>query len=244
MQSKKQVVLAKKSVTSASAKSALQEGRSAVLPVKQIDALESNLRDMWQHVWKKDILNECQRETHPTLASQMLEVAGALFARFLQDRRVHKLKILELMAGNCLASKIIQKKISGMYSSWKMTDIGDYSSDAEQIDAIGAIEKYGKAYDTLLMICPPPGELNYLNTHSSYGDYFACKKFIEMSESGQVRYIVIIGELGNSDASKGMYLWMLKHPQLIMEFRCTFFIGIDHQGGPVEKEVFIFSVDK
>uniref|UniRef100_A0A6C0C8K8 Uncharacterized protein n=1 Tax=viral metagenome TaxID=1070528 RepID=A0A6C0C8K8_9ZZZZ len=220
----------------------LNKNRRLALP-PNIDAMEGLIRDQWKKVYKTDILNACQEKPHPTLHRECLKVAGILLCRYLTDRNVFGLRILEIMAGNCEASKVIQGEIKAKYESWKYTDIGDYAKGCEQMDAICAVEKYGKEYNTLLMISPPPGSIDYLHVHSSYGDYFACKKFIEM-ETGEQRYIIIIGELGGSDASQGMYLYMMKHPSLILEFRCTFLIAKDHQGGPVEKEVFVFSIWK
>jgi len=220
----------------------LNRNRRTPLP-PGIDAMENYLRNVWKVVHEKDPTNNWQNKPHPTLHHELLASAGKLLYFWLNNKKISDLKILEIMAGNCRASQIIQKEITGKYKSWKMTDIGDYSTKSEQLDAVCAVEKYGKVYNTLLLICPPPGSAEHLGQQSSYGDYYACKKFIEM-ENGEQRYIFFIGELGNSDGSQGMYLYMMKHPSLILEFRHPFLITTDHLEGPVEKEVFVFSIWK
>ena len=93
------------------------------------------------------------------------------------------------------------------------------------------------------MICPPPGSIDTENfVGSCYGDYFACKKFIA-TKKGENKYIIFVGELGASDGSDGMYLYMLTHTRLKLLGRKMIQKGLDNFGGPLEKEVFLFLIN-
>jgi len=75
-----------------------------------------------------------------------------------------------------------------------------------------------------------------------YGDYFACRDFIKNID--REKYIVFIGELGASDGSEGMYLYLLEKPMLTCSSRIMIYLGKDSFGGNLEKELFIFKTKK
>jgi hypothetical protein len=54
------------------------------------------------------------------------------------------------------------------------------------------------------------------------------------------KYIIFVGELGASDGSSGMYLYMLHNTIWKLEIRETISDVPDVFGGIIEKEVFIF----
>ena len=77
-----------------------------------------------------------------------------------------------------------------------------------------------------------------------YGDYYACHDYIEQTKKGNRRYIIIIGELGASDGSEGIYKYMIEHPSLKIAYRIMLISCFDIFGGPLEKELFIFEINK
>jgi len=218
----------------------IETSRACELP-PNIDSLESEIRDKWRTTHLQDKNNTSQQLGLATLEKDISIVANIIHI-FLVKHDIGDLNILEVMAGNCSASSTIQSDIGYRVKSWIRTDIGNYSNKSIQMDSIAAVETYGDAADLLLIVSPPPGKLDSKDGISYYGDYFACKKFIEKKKESK-KYIIIVGELGASDGSEGMYLYMLEHPKLVLIARKLIREGlIDMFGGPIEKEVFLFSI--
>jgi len=127
------------------------------------------------------------------------------------------MNILELVSGNCKASSTIKNKLEEDSSvikinRWIATDIIDYAScgkngiEFEKLNTVDAVKKYGSLSNILLLISPQPGD--------SYSDYYACYDFIKQTKADEDKYIIIIGELGKSDGSHGMYDYMISNPEL------------------------------
>ena len=150
------------------------------------------------------------------------------------------------MSGNGIASYCIYYKLQKIIGKWRSTDIVNYNNEKNPrkmcdkqefsvLNCVDSVKNYGKESDILLIISPPPGEY--------YGDYFACKDFIEQTKPEQVKYIIFIGELGRGDGSLGMFKYLKKNIFLDLKLEeeiCRF----RNRFGTVIKKVYIFEVDK
>lgn len=158
-----------------------------------------------------------------------LEAAAVLFAGFIARSTITNLNILEVFAGNGIASRIFLSKITIPFTIYK-SDINKFEGSLV-CNAVDAIDATATAQlDTLLMISPPPGE--------EYGDYFCIKKWTEQPNS---KYIIFVGELGASDGSDGMYQYLTHHLIWKSIYRDLFAKSVDIFGGPVAKEIFMFA---
>lgn len=85
------------------------------------------------------------------------------------------------------------------------------------------------------MVSPPPVTEK---DEFGYADYFAIKQWTNIPST---KYIIIVGELGASDGSAGMYKYMLENEIWALKCREKVLFKIDEIfGGTIEKEVFIF----
>lgn len=156
-----------------------------------------------------------------------METASVLFGAFVEKFSITKLNILEVFAGNGVASRILLSKLKIPVTIHK-TDIEAFNG-CLTCNAEDAIDIVGDKVDTLLMISPPPGE--------EYGDYFCIKKWTEQPHA---KYLIFVGELGASDGSSGMYQYLTRHPVWKSIYREMFAGSSDIMGGPVIKEIFVF----
>ena len=192
--------------------------------------------------------NNTSQGTYESLVGRQgeyMSIVGTNIRDFFEKNDIKNLKILEVMAGNCLSSLAIKSIIGDHVSSWTRTDIGDYSKLSVQMDTIDAVKTYGDESNLLLLVSPPPGIFRPLDDKSVayYGDYFACKKFIETKKDTD-KYIIFVGELGASDGSEGMYRYLLEHPRLrLCKRKLTLPNQKDFMGGPLELELFIFLIN-
>ncbi len=234
----------------------VEQSRLCELP-EDIDERFDEFKELWK---SKIYINEPSNildSDKPFLSKDILLRAGNLLALYMNTNNITEIKVLEIMAGNGMASKymkegLIQCLNEGSEYFWKSTELQnvpelevecedgylskvnyDVDSDIEfELDANEAVVKHGTVFDTLLMISPPPG--------NGYGDYFAIKKWTELSNS---KYIVIVGELGASDGSEGMYKYMMENPIWKCKYNPMLCQAIDVFGGPIEKQLFIFAKD-
>jgi hypothetical protein len=164
-----------------------------------------------------DFNNSLYDSNRTTLHPNTLAIAAMYIKKFFLENKI-TLNILELGCGNCKASSIIKKILGDI--KWQATDIIDYKacnineiSNFDKVNTIDAVKKYGKDSNVLLLISPQPGD--------SYSDYYACYDFIDQVQKGEDKYIVIIGELGGGDGSKGMYKYMMENPNLVCVLKET-----------------------
>lgn len=159
-----------------------------------------------------------QNDGKSTLAVDTLEKAGRALRKHFGSR---KLSVLEVFAGNCTAGQIIHGYLR--VSSWLYTDIEKYKRNVEpfnQLDCVDAVRIFGPCIDTLIMISPPyPDGNTGSKINHGYGDYYACKDFIDQTDSDNKKHIVFIGELGASDGSPGVYKYLLQHKRLKLSLR-------------------------
>ena len=143
-------------------------------------AVRNKLINDWN---PEEISNSCVNSLQHTNESTLLEAdlrkAGICLADFLAQKNI-QLNVLEIMAGNRVASDIIFDCIEPHIKTWITTDIVNYPSDSKlpfyQLHTVDAVAQYGKQSNILLMISPMP----FCYDHKAkYADYYACYDFIE-----------------------------------------------------------------
>lgn len=199
-----------------------------------IDEHEKEIQTSWRK--NQEFIFPCHGEKSYS-PPDALHNAGAILKKSLPKTN----NVLEIMAGNCVASSIIKPYIN--HEKWICTDL---FAPSEKLDAIEAIEKYGEWADTLMIISPPPysqhiNENGTLIFNGGYGDYFACKKFI--ANANKEKIIVILGELGAGDGTEGIYNYLLEHPKLKLITREEYWGTVSAMTGKIIREVFIFKID-
>ncbi len=219
--------------------------REAEIPESIDDNFEA-YRESWRTTNYLETIGNTLFPNTPTLSTSSLEYAGKILSEYISDKKI-EMTFLEIMAGNGVASYLLKQsmcKHGTIICNWKATDLQNFTHhnppiDVEfDIDSVETISKYGQLYNTLFLISPPP----CLSDHIiGYGDYFAIKEWIKLSNA---QYIIIIGELGASDGSPGMYKYMLNLEGWHVSLRHMIYQGVDIVGGPVEKEIFIFEKDQ
>lgn len=181
-----------------------------------------------------------QNDGKPTLTVETLEKAGRALRKHFGTR---KLSVLEVFAGNCVAGQVVYNYLR--VSSWLYTDIEKYHRSVDpfnQLDCVDAVRLFGPRADLLLMISPPyPDEVVGSTLNHGYGDYYACKDFIDQTDSDKKKHIVFIGELGASDGSPGVYKYLLQHRRLKLSLRHLIY-KTENAFGPLEKELFVFDI--
>lgn len=202
--------------------------------------------------------NKLQGKQQSTLLPQTLELATKYLCEYFERYPLKNINVLEIMAGNCVASFYVMTAflranlIKNNQPSWLSTDICTYSSRLAnvpflELNSVDAVEKKGKDANILLLISAPPYSVSSFDDEKlhGYGDYYAIKTFIDMTKPSEKKYIIIIGELGASDGSEGMYLYMTDHKNLVLEKRVLLTPNmISPFGDPLEKELFIFQIKK
>jgi hypothetical protein len=109
------------------------------------------------------------------------------------------------------------------------------------LNSVDAVEKFGANSNVLLMISPPPSITEEYKC--GYGDYYVCYDFIlQTKKQKQEKFIIFIGELGESDGSTGMYKYMIENPDLKLLVREVLLLRKYIFGGNCEEELFIFQI--
>lgn len=206
-------------------------------------------------------LNSNQIEKAATLSNKALLSAGVHMARYFKKRTLERsskrLRLLEIMAGNCVASSILYNCFCFSHCCqeiplWIATDICQYTRSDEskfliqfhQLNSVDAVSKFGSTSNILLLVSPMPALGHHKTACWAYADYYACHDFIEQESDVPNRYIVFIGELGASDGTAGMYRYLNEHKKLHLDYRETIQSGTDALFGPCIKEIFIYQLTR
>lgn len=220
----------------------VEYSRSADLPIN-IDERESEIVDSWQYVSNNPL--NAQDEKSSTLGNKYIHKIGSIIQEHFDIKTTDDstLVILDPICGNCVASNIIKTYTSNV----KCSDIIDRNKpNTTKCNTIESIRRFGSDVNTLMLISPvPSGDFTDGNIpcDQGYSDYFAVRDFINMKkESKNKNYIIFAGELGASDGSKGMYEYMMEHPNLKLELRNDVHCWTDFIGDTIEKELFIFQI--
>ena len=173
------------------------------------------IRNEKSQMWTEEITlannnNSSQMENRSTLSEDTIKKAGDLLFEYFNNNEI-QLKILEIMCGNCVATKIIIESLKDRVESIISTDIVEYSTrlilenvNFSKANAVEAVEQHG--CDTnVLLICSSPPENNYC-------DLYAIKDYID--QANETKYIIFIGELGMSDGSQGIDKFMKEESSL------------------------------
>lgn len=201
------------------------------------------------------ILNSSQgKKAESTLCLATITKAGILISDYFSSHQqdTKNIRILEVMAGNCVSSSYVYEKLSEFKCTWVATDMITYPTRIQSIpfvecNPVEAVSKFGKLSDILLMISPTPCSSSIDEPDKKdlgYADYYASSDFIEQTKPGENKHIIIVGELGASDGSEGMYNYLMKHINLELVVREMIYEGKDTFGGNIEKELFIFAIHK
>lgn len=216
------------------------------------ESVEKYIKNSWSSFNKSQVRHIGKHE--PTLSTRIVENVGCLLEKTFRDKTI---RVLEVMAGFCTSSKIIYNCLSEsvVIESWKCTDLFNYDIELEnniefeQLNSIDAVDKYGKSSNVLLMVSPPPGGGNsdkIIDVNSSkfevYGDYYACRNYININKEEYDKYIVFVGELGASDGSEGMYNFLIENKNLKLIQRDVVYQSTDVYGGDIIKELFVFQL--
>jgi len=184
----------------------------------------------------------CQNVTRSTMECLTLKHAGKDIKSFLVKSN-STLRILEIGAGNRVATALVTSEFIDCIDSLTTTDILNFDSQYSNIqfdvlNSVEAVKKYGRGVNTLLIIAPYPADLN---DQESCSDYYACKDFISQTLT-EGKLIIFIGELGASDGTCGMYLYLMDNPRLELLSRTPIHFYKHEMLGQVEKELFIFGI--
>jgi len=169
--------------------------------------------------WTEEIIlsdknNNDQIKQSSTLSTKLITDAGKSLFEYFKNNKI-KLKILEIMSGNCEATKIILESLKDTVESMICTDIVDYPNrialeniNFNKANAVDAVKEYGHETNALLMCSPPP--------ENNYCDLYAIKDYIDQANETKyiMKYIIFIGELGMSDGSNGLDKFMNEEPSL------------------------------
>lgn len=230
--------------------------------LEDIDDWEDICKANWKKCYDQNIANHLTSDS-ATLPDFAMGKAGEEIARYFKcisrkSKEKCNFRILDSFAGNGIASKIIHDEIrSGLVQSKKnekyefryiATDIQEElnkkltlrSFNVEfPLDCIQAIEKYQDS-NVLLIVSPPPSSWtpdgNEGSEPTGFADYFAVKKWTELNKP----ILIMIGEIGLSDGTKGMYQFMMNHKNWKLYKRSVLAAKNDLFGNYVQKEIFIF----
>jgi hypothetical protein len=236
-------------------KTRLEDSRKSVFP-PFVDLPEFKIPMIKQ--WTDTLINQDIVNSHqqnkimPTLPVPVVKKAGDILLSQLTFLGKKEISILEIMAGNCSGSQIILKSIKHDLDvkKWIASDIIDFTKNIKEplitfvkSDGLSAVKKYGNDSDILLLMCPPPNAVMHTASHvnpRSLCDYYSIVEFTE-SNAKKGKLIIIIGELGASDATEGMYHFMMTNKKVELVYR-EMLLKSENDYGPIEKEIFIFSV--
>ena len=242
----------------------LESSRKYPLPV---NINNPNMRNIIIKSWSKENIlasDNCSSQNTPssTLNSDLIEKAANLINEYFIEKQIKNICVLELFAGNCCASLITHNTLQNLLDTiqtpnWRCTDIVNYNNLPnlptniifDELHCVDAVARYGPNANVLLLISPPPHSAPRDNKKNDgdlgYGDYYACHDFITQTlelETFVTKYIIFVGELGASDGSEGIYLYLTIHKNLNLLERAMLDEGEDPFGGPIEKELFIFEI--
>jgi hypothetical protein len=157
------------------------------------------------------------------------------------------LSVLEIFAGNCSASLVMYNNgVKHLVKKWVATDVKTYDRVKKEVlppsmifknqNPVDSVKEYGHGSNILVMIAPPP-----YSAMLNHSDYYATTDFIKQKHNkGEPRYIMIVGGLGTIDGSRGMYRYMMEHPNLVLVQRKDSKIEYEEVG--YVRELFIFRV--
>jgi len=227
-----------------------------------IDIDSPKIREMIVFSWTegKILSDGYNREQNtvfePTQPTHVIDTVGDEINKFFEANPLKNMCVLDIMSGNCYASAIVECMIKQEHK-WLSTDIIDSKVRWEHIpfhkcNAVTAVTYYANVSNVLLMISPSPYDDYRFNKAAirgnkdyGYADYYGCHDYIEKTKMGEEKYIIIVGELGASDGTAGMYKYMTENKHLVLVFRKLLHTGTSSwDGRPIEKEIFIFKIKK
>lgn len=203
-----------------------------------------------------ELNNTQDNSKYSTLGEKILSDTGDEIRKFFDvEYSELQLKILDIMCGNGTSSSFVYDKIQNKISKWIMTDLFDWKKETlpeifefKQLNSVASVEEFGCDSNVLLLISPPPASYyDKIEANVGFGDFFACKDFIEQTfknhnSDSNSKFIIFVGELGASDGTEGMYKYLTENDCLTLVHRKMLSQRRDMFGGACEKELFIFEI--
>lgn len=217
--------------------------------IKDIDSYEEICKNNWKWSVEKQMANYISKGKS-TLPEFSMILSGQIICKYLCERmnklNLNKIKIIDPLAGNGIASNIIYQNIKSKFKDiiYIASDIQDLSDKTGlnsfpvefSIDCIDSINKHQEKAEILLLVCPPPCEFDYRTEPTGFVDYFAIKRWTELEK----KVLIFIGEMGFSDGTKGIYDYLINHSIWKLHTRYVIAEANDIFGRNVKKEIFIF----
>ena len=207
----------------------LVDSTKQLIPV-HVDGMQEYIMSTWTKELAKQQYGAQLKGS--TLPDDVIRKAAAELAYIFEPHAGKlKLRVLEPFCGNGVASAILNAALVPFVDVWISTDILTPTSPSfqgfgvfKEMDAVVSVKEHPYA-NLLLLVAPPPAEPpplvlpppRTIPTFQGYGDYFACRDFIQ--QSTKRRYIVFIGELSAGDGSQGMLRYLTEHKQLTLVCR-------------------------
>lgn len=152
------------------------------------------------------------------------------------DSFSHPIDILEVGSGNGFNTNIIAKLKN--INSLTASDVVVYEKsyyDVKNMLSHDAVKAYPGNIDMLLMVSPPP---------EGFMDYYAIKEY-ELKLQKNPKYLMILGELGASDGTDGIYQYLISGTQSDWSLisKHDFSKKTDIFGGDCTKSVYFFKLN-
>jgi hypothetical protein len=232
----------------------LEDSRKTIFPdFIDLPEFKEHMIKQWKEtIINKDIVNNHQETQElPTLPISVVMKAGKILSDKLLLLGKKEINVLEIMAGNCSGSRILFNTVKKIVSvkKWISTDIIDFTKKIKEeeiefykLNGLKSVRKFTNEADILLLMCPPPNKLIMNNCINPMAlcDYYSIVEFIDLN-AGKGKLIVMIGEIGASSATEGMYHFMLGNSKIKLTHR-EMLISTHNQFGIVEMEIFIFII--
>lgn len=232
----------------------LEDSRKTIFPafIDSTEFKEIMIKQWTDTIINKDIVNNHQENQElPTLPVPIVMKAGKILLDKMLLLKKNDITVLEIMAGNCSGSRILFNTIKkGLnVKRWISTDIIDFTKKIKEeeiefykLNGLESIQNFSDGVDILLLMCPPPNKI-IMNGHinpMALCDYYSIVEFCKLN-IGKEKLLVLIGEIGASSATEGMYHFMLTCPQIKLLHREMLMTG-KNQFGLIEMEIFIFLI--
>jgi hypothetical protein len=170
------------------------------------------------------------KENHGTVdISKALPYMEEIFMSFS-----YPLDILEVGSGNGFNTNLVsQLKNIGTLTATDRLDYKKKYYDVQTLLSHDAVKAHCDI-DLLLLISPPP---------EGFMDYYAIKEY-ELKPQQKAKYLMILGELGASDGTDGIYHYLInsEHTSWLLLQKHPFIENIDVFGGECIKSVYFFKL--
>ena len=203
--------------------------------ITDYDQVTNNMKlKFWEDPDYLKHCSNCQNENTGTYNIQTTIPFLQKYFKLIELNMGHKLTILDVGSGNGYNTNLLATTFTDI--KFIATDMQKFEPSYYPIEKIlshNAVNKYGALVDIIMLISPPC---------TGFMDYYAIKHYENIS-SKKEKYLIIIGELGASDGSEGMYDYLVHKNSWNLINRDIFYEYIDMFGNEMIKEVFLFKLN-